>query len=152
MNSTYLRNSVVRFNRCTVKSFSVNLVEKTVTKMSQYFYVGLRTWKKNIAIFSSLIRPLTTTADLQKILLQFNNLRRLRYQNETSNWFYWCEETVNYFSVCTKTTCLFKSRLPKSKTQNFVQKFLAKLHLKKAQVIQMLCDWLYSRQLKSKSV
>ena len=108
--------------------------------------------KKNIAIFSSLIRPLTTTADLQKILLQFNNLRRLRYQNETSNWFYWCEETVNYFSVCTKTTCLFKSRLPKSKTQNFVQKFLAKLHLKKAQVIQMLCDWLYSRQLKSKSV
>ena len=32
--------------------------------------------------------PATSTADLQKILLQFNNLGRLRYQNETTNCFF----------------------------------------------------------------
>ena len=147
MNSRYLRNSVVRFNRCTLKSFFCEFARENCNKNVAVFLRRSNNLKKNIAIFSSLIRPLTTTTDLQKILLQFNNLGRLRHQNETSNCFFWCEETVNYFSVCTKITCLFKSRLPKPETQNFVQKFLAKLHLKKAKVIQMLCDWLYSRQI-----
>ena len=88
MNSTYLRNSVVRFNRCTLKSFFCEFGRENCNKNVAVFLLRSKNLKKNIAIFSSLIRPLTTTTDLQKILLQFNNLGRLRYQNETSNCFF----------------------------------------------------------------